>query len=165
MGRWDKKDGKPSAEEKFPAEEKRSGKEKRFAEKKHSKEKHFIEGKDSGKNFTEEYSDKKMECKDFEKRIPDFIAKKMDYPTLKRFYEHVQQCPDCREELDIQFLVQEGMQRLEEGNAFDLQTELEQLMEEAVKSIRYHSAFLYLGIAMEIVAVVLLAGIVIWILL
>jgi hypothetical protein len=38
-------------------------------------------------------------------------------------------------------------------------------MEEAVKSIRYHSAFLYLGIAMEIVAVVLLAGIVIWILL
>ena len=82
MGRWDKKDGKPSAEEKFPAEEKRSGKEKRFAGKKHSKEKHFIEGKDSGKNFTEEYSDKKMECKDFEKRIPDFIAKKMDYPTL-----------------------------------------------------------------------------------
>lgn len=109
--------------------------------------------------------ERKTECKDFEKLIPEFIAKKMDYPTLKRFYEHVQHCPDCREELDIQFLVQEGMQRLEEGSAFDLQSELKQCMEEAAKSIRYHSAFLYLGIVMEIVAVGLLIGIVIWILL
>lgn len=107
----------------------------------------------------------KMECKDFEKRIPDFIEKKMDYPTLKRFYEHVQQCRDCREELEIQFLVWKGMERLEEGNAFDLQSELKQRMEEAVKSIRYHGVFLCIGIAMEIVAVGLLAGIVIWILL
>lgn len=183
MGRWGKKDGKPSAEEKVSVEkrqsieekhsmeekhftkEKLSGKEKRFAEKKHSEEKHFMKEENSGNHFREEYSGKKMECKDFEKRIPDFIAKKMDYPTLKRFCEHVQQCPDCREELDIQFLVQEGMQRLEEGNAFDLQTELGQRMEEAAKSIRYHSAILYLGIAMEIVAVGLLIGIVIWILL
>ena len=106
-----------------------------------------------------------MECKEFEKLIPGFITKKLDYPTLKRFYEHVQQCGECREELDIQFLVQEGMQRLEEGNAFYLQAELGQRMEEAGKSIRFHSAFLYLGILMEIVAVGLLAGIVIWILL
>lgn len=106
-----------------------------------------------------------MECREFEKLIPDFIAGKLDYPTLKRFYEHVRQCPDCREELDIQFLVQEGMQRLEQGNAFDLQSELEQRMEAAEKSIRFHSAVLYLGIVMEIVAVGLLAGIVIWILL
>lgn len=113
----------------------------------------------------EKFSDEIMDCKEFEKLIPDFIAKKMNYPTLKRFYRHAQQCAVCREELDIQFLVQEGMQRLEEGNAFDLQSELGQRMEEAAKSIRYHSLFLYLGIAMEIVAVGLLAGIVIWILL
>ncbi len=106
-----------------------------------------------------------MECKEFERLIPGFISKKLDYPTLKRFYEHVQHCGNCREELDIQFLVQEGMQRLEEGNAFDLQAELGQRMEEAGKNIRFHSMFLYLGIVMEIVAVGLLAGIVIWILL
>ena len=102
-----------------------------------------------------------MECREFEKDIADFITKKMDYPILKRFYEHVEHCADCREELNIQFLVTEGMQRLEKGSTF----ELEQRLEEARKSIRYHSAFLYLGIAMEIVAVGLLIGIVIWILL
>ena len=106
-----------------------------------------------------------MDCKEFERLIPGFIAKKLDYPTLKRFFGHVQQCKDCREELEIQFLVREGMQRLEEGNAFDLQSELGQRMEESEKSIRYHSAFLYLGIVMEIVAVGMLGGIVIWILL
>ena len=105
------------------------------------------------------------ECREFEKLIPGFIGRKLDFPTLKRFYEHRESCGECREELDIQFLVTEGMQRLEEGNAFDLQTELGQRMEEAAKSIRYHSAILYLGIAMEIVAVGLLIGIVIWILL
>ena len=65
----------------------------------------------------------KMECKEFERRIPDYLAKKLDYPALKLFLEHLDECADCREELDIQFLVAEGMHRLAEGNAFDLQTD------------------------------------------
>lgn len=172
MSRWDNVEGMSAIKEKRSAEgkrleEKHFRKEKRSAEKKsaegiHSAKKTHFMKKDSPEQG---YFIERADCKDFEKLIPEFIAKKMDYPTLKRFYEHVQHCPDCREELEIQFLVQEGMLRLEEGNAFDLQSELKQRMEDAAKSIRYHSVFLYLGIAMEIVAVGLLAGIVIWILL
>ena len=106
-----------------------------------------------------------MDCKGFEKLIPDYLAKKLDYPTLKRFYQHMGKCRDCREELDIQFLVSEGMHRLEEGNAFDLQAELEQRIAETRKSLRLHSVFLHLGIAMEIIALVMIASIVVWILL
>ena len=106
-----------------------------------------------------------MDCKEFERLIPDFIARKMDYPTLKRFYGHIGQCAECKEELDIQLLVTEGIQRLEDGNAFDLQQELDLRMEETRKKIRFHSTFLYLGIAMEMVAIGFLAGIVIWVLL
>ena len=50
-----------------------------------------------------------MDCKSFERLIPDFIAQKMDYPTLKSFLGHMGQCADCREELEIQFLVSEGI--------------------------------------------------------
>ncbi len=107
----------------------------------------------------------KMECKEFERRIPDYLAKKLDYPALKLFLEHLDECADCREELDIQFLVAEGMHRLAEGNAFDLQTELGQRLEETRKTLRLHSAFLYLGICMELAALGMLASIVIWILL
>ena len=105
-----------------------------------------------------------MSCKQFEKLIPDFIAKKLDYPDLKRFYEHMEQCADCREELDIQFLVMQGIQRLEDGNAFDLQFELRQRLEETRRKIHIHGILQYLGVGMEIVAAGMLAGIVVRIL-
>ena len=38
--------------------------------------------------------------------------------------EHVEGCPECKEELSIQFLVTEGLERLEGGNNFNLQEEL-----------------------------------------
>ena len=107
----------------------------------------------------------RVDCKQFEKLIPDFIERKLDYPALKKFYEHMERCADCEEELDIQFLVMEGIQRLEDGNAFDLQFELRQRLEETRRKIRFHSVFLYLGGAMEFVAAGILVGIVIWILL
>ena len=52
-----------------------------------------------------------MNCKEFEKNIPDFIAGKLDFQTLQEFGEHMRECPGCKEELVIQFLVTEGMQR------------------------------------------------------
>ena len=105
------------------------------------------------------------ECKEFEKLIPGFIGRKLDFPTLKRFYEHRESCEECKEELDIQFLVSEGMQRLEDGNAFDLQSELRERLEETRRKIRVNCAFLYVGIAMELVAACLLVGAFVWILL
>ena len=54
-----------------------------------------------------------MNCKEFEKNIPDFISGKLDFLTLQEFGEHMEKCPGCKEELVIQFLVTEGMQRLE----------------------------------------------------
>ena len=106
-----------------------------------------------------------MDCKEFERLIPDFIARKMDYPTLRSFYGHIERCAECKEELNIQFLVTEGIQRLEDGNAFDLQLELEQRLEETRRKIRFHSVFLHLGIFLEIVAVCLLAAGIVWMLL
>ncbi len=70
-----------------------------------------------------------------------------------------------REELEIQFLVSEGIQRLEDGSAFDLQTELEQRLAAAGQKIKFHNGFMSLGLAMEVIAACLLAGILVWILL
>jgi hypothetical protein len=106
-----------------------------------------------------------MDCKEFERLIPDFIDDKLDYITLKDFCGHMETCGDCKEELVIQFLVTEGIQRLEDGNAFDLQKELDVRMEKAEKKLRIHTGFMRLGLALEIAAVCLLAGIVVWIIL
>lgn len=105
-----------------------------------------------------------MTCRECEKQIPDFIGRRMDYLKLKRFTEHVDACSSCQEELVIQFLIQEGMARLEEGDVFDLQSELQERMEEAGRRIRINEGILRLGTLCEVLVMTGIMGIVAWIL-
>ena len=59
-----------------------------------------------------------MICKEIEKMIPSFLEDDLDTDDLREFMEHVERCNDCMEELSIQFLVTEGMARLESGSVF-----------------------------------------------
>lgn len=95
-----------------------------------------------------------MNCKEFEKMIPDFIANRLEYKELKLFVAHVDECEDCKEELTIQFLVAEGMARLVEGGAFDLQKELDIRMGTALRGIRRHKAMKYTGITFVLLALI-----------
>ena len=67
------------------------------------------------------------------------------------------------QELVIQFLVTEGMQRLEDGDAFDLQRELELRLAEAKRKVRFHMAFLKTGAVLEVLTVIFLMGFLGWI--
>lgn len=104
-----------------------------------------------------------MDCKEFERLIPGFINQELDYNTLKDFRKHINTCDSCKEELVIQFLVTQGMARLEEGSAFDLQKELDKRMEEADRAITFHNSFMYAGVLLEILAMLAIAGVVLWI--
>lgn len=106
-----------------------------------------------------------MDCKEFERLIPAFINQELDYKTLKRFRKHVTQCPDCKEELVIQFLVIEGMARLEEGNAFDLQGELDKRIYEAERKVKFHNGFVIMGFILELLSMLAIVGVVLWIIL
>lgn len=105
-----------------------------------------------------------MDCKEYEHLIPDFIDKKLDYAMTKRFVEHWKGCPNCKEELNIQFLIEEGLIRLEEGSAFDLQKEMRELLVEANRKVRFHESFLFWGRFVEalvfIAVAVVVAGII-----
>ena len=104
-----------------------------------------------------------MNCKEFEKNIPDFISGKLDFLTLQELGEHMEKCPGCKEELVIQFLVTEGMQRLEDGDAFDLQKELEVRLLEAKRKMKFHMAFMKMGAVLEVLTVIFLMGFLGWI--
>lgn len=71
-----------------------------------------------------------LDCKDYEKLIPDFLADKLDSETAENFIAHIETCQECMEEVSIQFLITEGMNRLEQGNTFELAKELGVLIEE-----------------------------------
>ena len=65
-----------------------------------------------------------LTCKQEEKLILPFIRDTLDNRTKRQFLNHLDHCDQCLEELSIQFLVTTGMQRLENGDAFDLNREL-----------------------------------------
>lgn len=106
-----------------------------------------------------------MTCKEFERLIPAFLNQKLDFLSLKEFIGHMGSCAECHEELEIQFLVTQGMQSLEEGDAFDLQNELQERLQEAQNRIKFHSLFLYVGAGLKTLAIAAVVGIVVWMLL
>ena len=104
-----------------------------------------------------------MNCKEFEHEISDFIHDNLSFTKLKKFIEHLNDCESCREELTIQFLIEEGLSRLETGNAFDLQTELYDKIENSKRKIQFHLLCLKVGMVFEILAIVGILGIILWI--
>lgn len=100
-----------------------------------------------------------MECREAQKLVNSFIEDKLDSRKLADFLEHIENCESCREELSIQFLVKEGMQRLEDGNMFDLQSELLQKLEAARRRIKHRKMFarvLYYGELAAILIILIL---------
>ena len=87
------------------------------------------------KNGTESLT-QELKCKDYEKSIISFLNNDLEIKELKQFLSHIEHCEDCKEELSIQFLVSEGMNALENGDSYDLQTALTQRLQEAYGEIR-----------------------------
>lgn len=71
-----------------------------------------------------------MNCKETQKYIDDFIKDKLDEEVIDEFIDHISSCKECKEELQIQYLVTEGIQRLEKSATLDIQRELEEKIEQ-----------------------------------
>ena len=91
-----------------------------------------------------------MTCKDAEKLIPLFLDDDLDNQDLADFLDHVDSCPECKEELTIQFLVKVGMQRLEDGNTFNLSRELGSILKDARRRLRHRKNLVITSYVLEI---------------
>ena len=65
-----------------------------------------------------------MNCKEAEKMIPTFLVKQLNNRDLNEFLMPVEDCPECMEELTIQYLVMIGSSLIEEGKSFNLRHSL-----------------------------------------
>ncbi|MCX4307747.1 MAG: zf-HC2 domain-containing protein [Acetatifactor sp.] len=90
-----------------------------------------------------------MDCKEVEKKIPSFLDEELDGKGLSEFVQHIEGCPECMEELSIQFLVTEGMERLEQGNNFNLQDALHRKLGSAEDKIRLNRTLRHILLALE----------------
>ena len=91
-----------------------------------------------------------MTCKEAEKLIPLFLDDDLDNQDLADFLDHIDSCPECKEELTIQFLVKVGMQRLEDGNTFNLSRELGSILKDARRRLRHRKYLVLTSYILEI---------------
>lgn len=66
-----------------------------------------------------------MTCKEAEAMITSYMDETLEISDLRSFVSHIDDCPDCRDELEVRFLVYKGLQMLEAGESFDLKHELD----------------------------------------
>ncbi len=98
-----------------------------------------------------------INCDEAQKLIPEFLDDDLDNQELAEFLGHIDACPECKEELTIQFLVKVGMQRLEDGNTFNLSRELDILLSESKKKLSARRYLVLLSFSLEIAVAAMLA--------
>ncbi len=77
-----------------------------------------------------------MNCKDFEQMIPLYLHNELRGKELETFIKHLVSCDSCKEELTIQYLITEGMHRLEDGNTLDVEKELSEKLGQSIHYLK-----------------------------
>lgn len=98
-----------------------------------------------------------MNCKDAEKLIPPFLVKQLNSRDLNQFLLHVEECPECMEELTIQYLVMTGTSLIEEGKSFNLRKALNELLSEAKAKVKKWKILTLLSYIVEIITIIVMA--------
>lgn len=96
-----------------------------------------------------------VNCNNFANLIPDFLTDSLSVPDLSDFLAHLDECPACQEELSTQYLLYEGLTRLETGGTFDLEKELEEVKRAARKRLARRQRLFSIAAALEIVTLAL----------
>ncbi len=102
-----------------------------------------------------------MNCKETEKMIPLFLVKQLNSRTLNQFLLHLEECPECMEELTIQYLVMIGSSLIEEGKSFNLRKSLNELLSEARAKVKRWKILTFLSYIVEIITIIVMAIIII----
>lgn len=98
-----------------------------------------------------------MNCKEAEKMIPAFLVKQLNNRDLNEFLMHVEDCPECMEELTIQYLVMIGTSLIEEGKSFNLRRALNDLLLDAWKTVQKWKILVFASYIVELITFVIMA--------
>lgn len=72
-----------------------------------------------------------MDCKEAQRCIHLFLKDELE-GAERKFVEHVRSCSECMEELTIEYLLFEGIDRLENSDKINLQKEIEGMLDSAL---------------------------------
>ena len=74
-----------------------------------------------------------MDCRQFDTLIQPFFKDKLTFKEKRMMLRHADNCQRCQEELRTQYLVVEGLRRLENGSDFNLISDYDQMYKKSIR--------------------------------
>lgn len=108
-----------------------------------------------------------MLCREWQKKIPDFLSNRMPVEEQEEFIVHVRGCDDCHEELEIMYMLAEGLEELENGTdtSYNFKNMLNRRLKTAQQRCERYNSFVKIkGMILGMMYGVTVIGIVIQIL-
>ncbi|MBQ9360554.1 MAG: zf-HC2 domain-containing protein [Lachnospiraceae bacterium] len=81
------------------------------------------------------------DCKEIQGLIPRYLRGELTLHEARLFTKHLKRCDDCREEIEISYLLDQGIVRVENGETIDLHADLEDMLRETEDSITHLTQF------------------------
>lgn len=97
-----------------------------------------------------------MTCKEAQEHMAAFVDREIGLRDVGEFLEHISECEKCKDELETSFLVKEGLTRLEDGEVFDFDTELKNLIDAQQKRVHLYSLLKYMFFAAGVIFVLII---------
>ena len=83
-----------------------------------------------------------MTCREAEKMVIPYIHDELTIDEVDEFLEHVESCDNCMEELEIHYMVDVGLKKLDEDDAtYDIVGDLIRKMESSVRDLQRFTVF------------------------
>lgn len=82
-----------------------------------------------------------MDCYECKKQIKEFLNDSMNSKKCIEFVNHVRGCSECMEELSIEYLVNEGLKRLDTATSFNLDHELNEKINKSYSKAKFQKNF------------------------
>ena len=83
-----------------------------------------------------------MTCVEAEKMVVPYMKDELSPTELEDFLDHIHTCENCREELEIHYMVDVGLKKLDEADGtYDIVGDLKRKVAESYRSLRQISMF------------------------
>ncbi len=99
-----------------------------------------------------------MDCKTAQSMVTPYIRRELDDRELEEFLEHIEECRECHEELEIYFTIHFALQKLDEDKniSYNIQQMLKDDLEASSWRIRRRKLLRFWSYGIMLVAEVLL---------
>lgn len=94
-----------------------------------------------------------MTCKEFSSMVPGFLDDTLDNESLRLFLSHLDSCKNCKEELEIQYLVKRVFDEKSLGEELNLSKDLPAFIDKERNLLRARRRLSYTAAAFESIAI------------